>query len=141
MSLRIRLATSEDIPLMHQIRTSVTENMLSDSGSLQHADYFPFLGEIGETWVGEIAGTMAGFGAVDLIAHSVWALFVAPQFEAKGVGKALLAKLIAQARMAGLMSLELSTTSGTRAEVFYTRQGWKLVGNAPNGEVRFCYAL
>ena len=141
MELALRLAVADDIPDMHRIRKSVTENVLSDENALGHADYLPFLGPIGETWVGEFGGVMAGFGAIDQGNASVWALFVAPEFESRGVGKALLSQLLGRARLLGMTALHLTTTAGTRAEQFYIRQGWHLNGAAPNGEIALRYKL
>ena len=140
MKLALRLAVEADIPEMHRIRKAVHENILSDENALSHDDYLPFLGSSGETWVGELDEKMAGFGAIDRRNASVWALFVAPQYEAQGVGKALLVKLIDRARSFGLTGLDLTTTTGTRAEQFYIRQGWQLNGHAPNDEVKLRYA-
>ena len=135
-ALKLRLAVVADIPAMHNIRKSVTENMLSESSTLGHNDYCPFLASNGETWIGEVDGQMAGFGAIDEHHSSIWALFVAPEFESQGVGKALLNKLMARAQSLGLTSLVLTTTPDTRAEQFYVRQGWQKKGAAPNGEIK-----
>ncbi len=141
MKLALRLAVKADIPEMHRIRKTVHENILSDKNALSQDSYLPFLGSSGETWVGELDGKIAGFSAIDRRNASVWALFVAPQYEAQGVGKALLVKLIDRARSLGLIGLHLTTTTGTRAEQFYIRQGWELNGHAPNGEVKLHYAF
>lgn len=138
-NLNLRLAIADDVPAMHRIRKSVTENILSDDNALGHGDYLPFLGANGETWVGEFDGTMAGFGAIDRRNASVWALFVAPEFESRGVGKGLLNQLLERAGALGMTALHLTTTAGTRAEQFYVRQGWQLNGTAPNGEISLRY--
>ena len=140
-ALNLRLAVNADIPAMHNIRKSVTENILSVSSALGHDDYRPFLVTDGETWIGEVDGQMAGFGAIDQCNSSIWALFVAPEFESQGVGKALLNKLLARAKSLGLTSLALTTTPGTRAERFYIRQGWQKKGAAPNGEVKLEFSV
>lgn len=139
MELTLRLATLRDVPTMHYIRTSVTENALSEDSTFGHDDYAPFLGTSGETWVSEFEGQMAGFGAIDQRSSSIWALFVAPAFESRGVGKALLNHLVERSRLLGMTAVHLTTTPGTRAEQFYIRQGWQLAGAAPKGEVRLQY--
>ncbi len=141
MELEIRRAVLEDVQAMHNIRTSVTENTVSDGSTFGHVDYLPFLDAEGETWVGEFDGQMAGFGAIKQCNASIWALFVAPEFESRGVGKVLLNHLVERARMLGMTKLQLTTTPGTRAEQFYIRQGWRLAGTAPKGEVSFQYLL
>ena len=139
--IQLRLGLVQDIPAMHAIRTSVTENILSEGSTFGHDDYLPFLGTHGETWVGEIDGQIAGFGAIDLSHSSIWALFVSPEFESLGIGKALLNQLVERAKQLEMAALHLTTTPGTRAEQFYIRQGWLLVGAAPNNEVSLRYLL
>lgn len=139
MMLQLRLALFQNIPTMHAIRTSVTENILSEGSTFGHDDYLQFLGTNGETWVGEIDGQIAGFGAIDRSNSSIWALFVSPEFESLGIGKALLSKLIERAKQLEMTVLHLTTTLGTRAEQFYIRQGWQFVGAAPNDEVSLQY--
>jgi GNAT superfamily N-acetyltransferase len=137
--LQLRLAVFQDIPTMHAIRTSVTENILSEGTTFGRDDYLPFLGANGETWVGEIDGQIAGFGAINRSNSSIWALFVSPEFESLGIGKALLNQLIERAKQLEMAALHLTTTPGTRAEQFYIRQGWLFVGAAPNNEVSLQY--
>lgn len=139
MELALRLAALPDVPAMHRIRTSVTENILSDGSTFGHDDYVPFLSSDGETWVAELDDQMAGFGAIDRRDSSIWALFVAPEFESRGVGKALLNQLVQRAQLLGMRALHLTTTPGTRAEQFYIRQGWQLAGTAPKDEVLLQY--
>ena len=139
MLLQLRLALFQDIPALHVIRTSVIENMLSEGSIFGHGDYLPFLGAKGETWVVEIDGQIAGFGAIDRSNSSIWALFVSPEFESLGIGKALLNHLIERAKQLEMTALYLTTTPGTRAEQFYFRQGWQFVGAAPNDEVSLQY--
>lgn len=141
MELELRPAVANDIPAMHRIRTSVTENMLSDANALRHDDYLPYLGNSGETWIGEFDSRIAGFGTIDQDNGSIWALFVAPDFESRGVGKALLAQVTRRARALGISTLKLTTTPDTRAEQFYIRRGWKVTGTAPNGELVLQIAL
>jgi hypothetical protein len=45
--------------------------------------------------------------------------------------------MLAWARQQGLDRLWLSTSKGSRAEGFYARAGWEMVGPAAHGELRF----
>jgi GNAT superfamily N-acetyltransferase len=141
MTMRLRPATAGDVPAMHRIRKSVTENALSEGANFGEDDYVPFLGTQGESWIGEYGGQMAGFGSLDRTNASIWALFTDPNFEGRGVGKAILNHMILQARSLGTDTLQLTTTHGTRAEQFYRRQGWVQTGTAPNGEVVLTFRL
>ena len=122
---------------MHHIRTTVKENVLSNEAAITFDDYVRFLENEGETWIASIDSQLAGFGVLDRPNQAIWALFVAPTFEAHGIGKALLARLVERAEALGMLHLSLTTTAGTRAEQFYIRQGWQPNGVASNGEVKF----
>jgi GNAT superfamily N-acetyltransferase len=139
--LKLRRACADDIPAMHTIRLQVSENRLSDPSLLTESDYLPFIDKQGETWVALIADQIAGFAAIDLTDQSVWALFVDPSHEGRGLGKQLMTSLIERARELGFSSLRLVTTPGTRAEAFYLRGGWEQVGIEANGECRLALAL
>lgn len=119
---------------MHRIRLAVRENMLSDPSKVQPQDYVRFLGEIGRGWVYESDGQIAGFAIVDSNARSVWALFVSPQFEGRGVGRALHATMLGWLFGLSDRPVTLSTEPGTRAERFYVRAGWRPTGTSASGE-------
>jgi GNAT superfamily N-acetyltransferase len=84
---------------------------------------------------------VVGFAAIDLSSANVWALFVAPDAEGSGVGRALHEQMLGWGRSKGLPRLSLQTSSGTRAERFYTAAGWKYAGTMTDGELRFEFAL
>jgi GNAT superfamily N-acetyltransferase len=68
---------------------------------------------------------------------SVWALFVIPEYERKGIGQALLLEVVSGFFDGTRNLLWLTTDPGTRAEHFYRAAGWHQVGTADNGELRF----
>lgn len=135
-----RVATHADIPDMHRIRLSVIENRLSDPGSINLDSYRPFV-DASAAWVFDHGGKIVGFAAMDQQEANVWALFVDPDAEGKGVGKALHEELLGWGRQCGLDEIWLTTTPGTRAEQFYRAMGWSAAGFAANGEVRFTRAI
>lgn len=90
MSTSVRKASQADISLMHFVRMSVTENRLSDHSRLGHADYEPFISDIGESWIVETEKGIAGFASINWSDASIWALFVHPEYEGHGYGKILL---------------------------------------------------
>ncbi|MDQ3143978.1 MAG: GNAT family N-acetyltransferase [Pseudomonadota bacterium] len=136
MTLLLRLATAADVPPMHAIRLAVRENRLSDANTIGEHSYLPYV-EQGAAWVATTQGRIAGFAALDLRQATVWALFVDPDCEGLGVGRALHERLIAAAASKGLTRLQLTTSPGTRAEHFYRRSGWMPVEIAEAGEIRF----
>jgi GNAT superfamily N-acetyltransferase len=114
----------------------VSENRLSDPELVTEDSYPPYLAQ-GAAWVAETEAGLAGFAILDLAAASVWALFVAPEAEGKGIGRALHARLVEGAVRHGLGRLSLSTAPGTRAERFYTEAGWIKTGRTGTGELSF----
>jgi GNAT superfamily N-acetyltransferase len=135
--MRLRPATIEDIPAMHVVRVSVSENQLSDPNRVTAEDYRRMLQESGCGWVYESGGAVVGFGIVDLSERNIWALFVAPQHEGKGIGSALLKAMVTCGFEAGVGPLWLTTSPGTRAEGFYRKAGWQAAGITDTGELRF----
>ena len=99
------------------------------------ADYARYLAVPGAGWVAELEGRVAGFGIADPASRSLWALFVDPQCEGRGVGRALLSRLIGGLFESSREPINLSTAPGTRAERLYLAAGWKKVGDLPTGEV------
>ena len=121
---------------MHTVRMAVHENRLTDPTRVTEDDYRRMLEHTGCGWVYESDGEILGFGIVDLSARNIWALFVAPQHESKGIGSALLETMVACAFEKNGQPISLTTTPGTRAEGFYRKAGWQVAG-ATDGELRF----
>lgn len=118
----------------------MAENRLSDPAKIDEASYAPFIAA--ETlWLAELDGAVAGFAGLDLPRCQVWALFVAPSQERRGIGRALLARLISEARSRDLQRLELTTQAGSRAERLYAAAGWTRVGLDADGDVRLSIDL
>ena len=120
---------------MHRVRLAVRENTLSDPNRITERDYVAALDEVGRTWVIEIDGEVVAFGT-GLRSGSIWALFVHPDHEGRGYGKALHSAVTSWLWSLGHERLWLSTTPGTRAERFYLAQGWRACGTSSNGEMR-----
>lgn len=134
--MRIRPARATDIKATHALRGRVSENRLSDPRRVTEESYPPYLAR-DAAWVAETESGLAGFAILDIAEASVWALFVAPDAEGKGIGRALLARLVEAAAGQGLERLSLSTAPGTRAERFYTEAGWIKTGRTGTGELSF----
>ncbi|MCB2379755.1 GNAT family N-acetyltransferase [Hymenobacter sp. BT635] len=138
MPMRYREALLADIPPMSTVRLAVRENQLSDPTRVTPADYTDYLTRRGRGWVCETdGGTIVGFAIADVLDHSVWALFVHPDYEGQGIGKHLHDLLLTWYFAQTPHPIWLSTGPGTRAEEFYRRQGWQETGRTKSGEVRF----
>lgn len=133
--MSLRLANRTDIPGMHRVRMAVRENTLSDPTRITEADYIAAMEDLGRTWVIEAEGEVVAF-ASGYAAGSVWALFVHPDQEGRGHGKALHAVMVDWMWSQGHSCLWLTTSPGTRAERFYLAQGWQPRGIVSGGELR-----
>jgi ribosomal protein S18 acetylase RimI-like enzyme len=119
-----REATIEDIPQIQFVRNSVKENMLSNPTLVSDEDCKIYLTEKGKGWVCEIDKNIIGFSIVDVKDKNVWALFVHPEFEAKGIGKKLYDMMLNWYFNQTKETVWLSTAPNTRAEKFYGKAGW-----------------
>lgn len=130
MTWTIRCAETTNVDAIFDVRTSVTENILdraqltrmgittdSIAQMIRHAPC---------AWVAVDAGTVVGFSMIDLSAGSLFAAFVLPAHQGRGIGKALV-----QAAESALFHRHevvwLETGKTTRAAEFYRSLGW---GNA-----------
>lgn len=133
----LRPALLEDIPALHALRMSVRENKLSDPSKVTSADYERRLAQPGAGWVAEAQAGIAGFAIADFRSRSIWALFVNPELEGRGIGRALLRQVTQSLAAAGPGTIHLSTEAGTRAERVYIDAGWTQAERLPNGELHF----
>jgi GNAT superfamily N-acetyltransferase len=132
-----RDATLEDIPQMQVVRNSVKENALSNPGLVTHDDYVEYLFKRGRGWACDLNSGIVGFAIVDMVDNNVWALFVNPAFEARGIGKRLHDIMLDWYFTQTDTTLWLGTAPATRAEKFYRAKGWKEVGVHGKGEIKF----
>ncbi|AHM62503.1 acetyltransferase (GNAT) family protein [Flammeovirgaceae bacterium 311] len=139
--MHIRYATTADFDALHRVRLAVLENRLADPSKVTFKDYACMLEGRGKGWVCEEGGQVAGFAIADLQTASIWALFVLPEYERKGVGKLLHNTMVGWCfENTHLKELCLTTDPHTRAETFYRRAGWQSAGAESNGEIRFVLA-
>lgn len=136
MDAPIRKARHADIPRLMALRAGVRENRLTDPSSVTAADYLWYIDKAA-IWVWTENDDILGFSAADPRDGSIWALFVAPGAEGRGVGRALIQVACEALRAAGHRRTVLGTEPGTRAERFYLRNGWTRTSIRPNGEVAF----
>ena len=132
----VREANAGDVTAMHVIRLRVRENRLSDPSVVTEQDYHDFMARDTRSWVCEIDGTLAGFAMVDVEKRNLWALFVVPEHEFKGVGRLLHDTMIAW-YFTRADVLRLSTAPKTRAEAFYQKAGYSAQGSSASGETIF----
>jgi GNAT superfamily N-acetyltransferase len=136
----IRAATFADIPRLVEIRGSVHENRLSDPTRVTLADYEWHIAHA-PIHVWEEDGVIKGLSAGDPRDGSIWALFVDPAYEGRGIGQALIRAACGSLAAAGHRAAMLSTDPGTRAERFYLRNGWLANAHSGRGELIFTREL
>ncbi len=131
----IRTANRADLPRIHEIRMAVHENVLSRPEKITAT--VEYLIDRDGFWVFEEAGAILGFSSADPRDGSIFALFIDPAHEGRGVGRALIAAACASLAKDGHAVANLSTGEGTRAERFYRMNGWMDVGRTGEGEIMF----
>ena len=129
--MEIRPATLEDIPAMHRVRLAVRENALTDPSRIRPADYEALLNGSGRGWVALIDGRLVGFGIANAANRNLWALFVEPGFEGRGIGRHLHDLLLDWLFGLNGEPAWLTTEPGSRAERFYRVAGWQDAGKDP----------
>jgi GNAT superfamily N-acetyltransferase/mannose-6-phosphate isomerase-like protein (cupin superfamily) len=140
-SVTIRPAVRADVAGCFDVRMAVRENRLT-SRSIGHAEYIEAIEETGLGWVAveakaDGAERVLGFAVANRDTGNIWALFVGPAHERRGIGRALHAAMLRGMADSGLTRLWLSTGRGTRAEGFYAAAGWRFVRELRSGEALF----
>lgn len=132
-----REAIVADIPQIQVVRRAVKENRLSNPALVTDQDCEVYITQRGKGWVCETEGRIVGFAIADLKEHNIWALFIDPDYEGKGIGKALHQLMMDWYFSQSRETVWLSTATGTRADTFYRLNGWEATGPYGKGETRF----
>lgn len=133
---RIREATPADIPALWDVRYAVRENTLTP-GRLSDEDVRREIEDTGKGWVIEEAGRIQGFAIANSWSGNIWALFLRPEAEGRGLGARLHEAMLAWLRTQPVPLLWLTTGADTRACGFYERMGWRRIGPVDGGEIRY----
>jgi GNAT superfamily N-acetyltransferase len=133
----LRIATTTDIESMHRVRLAVLENRLRDASRVRLEDYRRMLETDGRGWVYELDDAVVGFAVADRVRRNIWALFVAPEYEGRGIGRSLHDAMVEWLFQVAPGTVWLTTEPSTRAERFYSAAGWRRIRLEGNGEVRF----
>ncbi len=134
--MNFRQATIKNIPQIQIVRNSVKENQLSNPSLIPDELVEEFITKRGKGFVCEIDKKIVGFSIVDFAENNVWALFILPDFEGKGIGKKLHQLMLDEYFSQTKETIWLSTAANSRAELFYKKQGWRNAGFHGN-EVKF----
>ena len=84
----IRQATIADVVALERVRGMVRENRLSTP--IPRERLVAAVADRGRGWVADDGREVVGFGFADDLDASIWALFLLPEWEGKGLGRVLL---------------------------------------------------
>lgn len=132
-----RDAKIDDIKQIQIVRNSVNENTLSDPNLVSDDECKEFITVRGKGWVCEIGNRIVGFAIVDLKGNNIWALFLNPEFEKKGIGQQLHRIMLDWYFVQTKNKVWLGTEFNTRAENFYRKAGWVEIGLHGTKEIKF----
>jgi GNAT superfamily N-acetyltransferase len=132
-----REARIEDIDQIQRVRNSVKENQLSDPNLVPDTDVADYITRRGKGWVCEMDRTIVGFSIVSVTDRNVWALFIQPGYDKRGIGKRLHHDMMNWYFSQTNETIWLSTAPGTRADAFYRKAGWEETGITKSGEIKF----
>ena len=132
-----REAEISDIRQIQLVRHSVTENVLSNPALVTDDDCVEFLTVRGKGWVCEIDTRIVGFAVADLKENNIWALFISPEFEGRGIGRKLHEMMLDWYFRQDKKDVWLGTSPDTKAEKFYRKLGWKETGTHGKNEIKF----
>ena len=129
----IRIASRADLSRITEIRMAVRENVLTRPDKI--TETVAHLIDRDGFWVFEDEGGIHGFSSADPRDGSIFALFMDPASEGRGIARDLLAAACANLAAAGHRKAWLTTGTGTRAERLYRRQGWEQTGRTDDGQI------
>lgn len=142
--MSLRPATAADIPAIFAIRLAVRENAMTEAALAANGVTPAAIADmLATTAAGWIAGAAQGFAIADAEDGSLFALFVHPDHEGRGLGRALLRRAESWLASQGWREAWLFTGAdrALRAQGFYRAQGWQAAGWAPAGEERLVRSL
>ncbi|WP_062110999.1 GNAT family N-acetyltransferase [Aureimonas sp. AU40] len=125
----LRRAVARDAAALFHIRTSVRENAMSLADlaaiGLTETTVAAMLSASRPcAWVASVDDRVVGFSMIDEEEGSLFAAFVLPAFEGRGIGRALIARAEA-ALFSQFDRIWLETDRNSRAAELYRRLGWR----------------
>ena len=144
--MRIRTASEADVPVLFEIRTSVRENHQSREELATIGVTPESIGEMmrssSRVWVAEVEGQPVAFSMADAGEGTIFAMFVRPGYEGRGLGRALMREAEAWLFDQGLEEIWLLTGSdpALRANGFYRHLGWQDAGLQEDGQIKYVKA-
>jgi GNAT superfamily N-acetyltransferase len=142
-SIRIRVATPEDVPSLFDVRTGVRENRMSvaelASVHITPETIAAMLTGDGRGWVAEDDRKVVAFAMANATDATIFALFVRPEYEGIGMGRRLMNEAEQWLFTRGCDEIWLRTDRNpeVRANGFYQRLGWTNEGIQEDGQNQY----
>ncbi|MCU4674669.1 GNAT family N-acetyltransferase [Catenovulum sp. 2E275] len=137
----IREAQLSDIPDFIRIRQQPSDNPLNPSKPIPLLCYQQYLTKYGKGWVYTDNNGICGYVIGSKKESTIWALFIAPEYQGKGIGKALLKTATNWLNENGIQKIYLSTAVNSKAEHFYQHLGWHRGIPLETGQVTYTYPI
>ena len=138
-----RVATEADVEALFDVRTSVIENHQSreellDIGVTPDA-VAKMLRTTCQAWITENDGHAVAFSMADAAEGTVFAMFVRPELERRGLGRTLMKLAEDWLFSHGWTEIWLLTGSdpALRAVGFYDHLGWQAIGQQADGQTKY----
>jgi len=134
-----RRARSNDAAELFRVRTSVRENHQSEGelatqGVTRESMARMLASDDACGWCAELTEGIVAFAIARRSERDIFALFVEPGCEGRGLGSTLLNLAVEWLSASGSERLRLTTGRGTPAQSFYLNRGWADIGT-PSAEV------
>lgn len=144
--MNIRIAQLDDIESLFVIRTSVVENYQSReeiaAAGITPETVATMLQTNCRAWIAEIDARPIGFSIANATAQTIFGMFVRPEFEGRGAGRALMQCAEEWLWQQGCTEIWLLTGNdpALRAYGFYLHLGWVLQAVQSNGHIKLVKA-
>lgn len=139
MNIEIRPALPSDVTAIFHVRTAVTENALTMAEltkmGITAQSVTDMIAAGPCAWVAVGGDGVIGFAMIDAVEGALFAAFVLPSHEGRGIGRRLVE--LAERQLFERHPLcWLETGKATRAAGFYSRLGWSNQQDLGNGDIR-----
>lgn len=139
MNIRTRLALPSDIEGIFEVRTSVKENHLSreemERMGITESVVTDMIEKSRCAWIAEDDGKVTGFSMILPDEGCLFAAFVLPKYEGRGLGR-ILVGLAEQELFKHHEVAWLETDKNSRAAKFYMHLGWVKKANVSESDIR-----
>ncbi|TRX76737.1 GNAT family N-acetyltransferase [Pseudomonas mangiferae] len=139
MPFQIRAAVPDDVPAIFEVRTSVRENLLTrddmQAMGITEDAVSAMIQDAPCAWVATEGSETVGFSMIIPDESCLFAAFILPRHENKGLGRQLV-QVAEAALFADHAVAWLETGRNTRAAGFYRHLGWGHEQDLGNGDIR-----